>query len=238
MAIVPEITTYTEKFPGEQVNSLVIDAQVLGNLSIHGDADREARIMCSGDGHLLPDHIGLRDGELHIDCHNMRNYLKHGQQQRIDIEAHVPATTTIYVRMTAGTIDLHGTAGDLDIAGEVGDITGEIDAERVLIRLWVGEVVLNQLHRDADIQIGLGNIALGWDALYGTEHIKARCMFGGINLRLPADSKQTVQETGGFFKHKWVETPAGSSIQANMGFGGLDVATFDVERAALVSTTH
>ncbi|MBX3082865.1 MAG: hypothetical protein KF716_14595 [Anaerolineae bacterium] len=236
MPTVPEVTTFTEKFPSRQITSLVIDAQALGNLTIYGDAHSESRIVCSGDGYLLPDHIELCEGELHIDCHNMHNFVKHGQQQHIEIVAHVPTYTAIFVRMTSGAIALHGIVGDLDVQGEVGDITGDIDAEHVRIRLWVGEVILNQLHKDADIQIGLGSITLGWDELYGTEHINARCMFGGIDLRLPFTHKRELHEAGNFFKHKWVETPAGSSIQANTGFGGLDLVP--VEAAHIPVASH
>jgi hypothetical protein len=202
MVAIPQVTTYTEEFPSDKIVSLVVDAQMLGTLRIVGDAAHNATIMCSGDGHLLPDYIELREGELHIDCHNTRNYLKYGQQQRIEIVAHVPAATDIIVRMTAGTITLNGTTGAVDIDGQVGEISGEINAERVNIRLWIGEVALNQLHKDAEMQIGIGSITLEWDALYGVEHIEARSMFGGIDLRLPADFKQV--------------RAAGSSIQAEV----------------------
>jgi len=238
MPTVPEVTTFTEKFPSHQITSLVVDAQMLGNLNIYGDAQTEARIECSGDGYLLPDHIALCEGELRIDCHNMHNATKHGQRQHIEIMAHVPTYTAVFVRMTSGAIALHGIVGDLDVQGEVGDITGDIDAEHVRIRLWVGEVILNQLHRDADIQIGLGSISLGWDELHGTEHITARCMFGGIDLHLPAAHKRELHEMGGFFKHTWLHTPAGSSIQADTGFGGLDIAQLETAHIPIASHAH
>lgn len=81
---------------------------------------------------------------------------------------------------------------------------------------------MNELSGEADIHITLGSATLGWTELLGSERIQVHCGFGGVDLLLPPGISP-VEERGGFFKKKKVQTKLGTEIAAKLGFGGLDV---------------
>jgi hypothetical protein len=208
--------------PANGLEILCIKAQVLGNMMLCFDAAREASVVAAGDPGLLPQRIERVGNALIVEAKNLGAYAKSGQRQKILVEIHVPPQTNVEATFTGGVLILNGGEGELAINGKFGEVAGVTHARKIDIQLGGGDVSLNEIHGEADINISLGSSTLGWTELHGTEHVRIRCGFGGVDLVLPPGIAP-VEDQGGLYKEKRVTTPEGTEIYARVGFGGLDV---------------
>jgi hypothetical protein len=211
-----------KSFPADGLETLHIDAKVLGNMLLCFDAEREASIVAAGDMGLLPQRIEREGDTLILQADNLGAYAKSGQKQKILVEVHVPRRTNVEAAFTGGVLILNGGEGDLTVNGKFGEVSGITHARKIEINLGGGDVSLNEIPGEADIHVSLGSSTLGWSELRGTEHVRLHCGFGGVDLVLPPGIAP-VEDQGGMFKEKRVTTPEGTDIYAKIGFGGLDV---------------
>ncbi|MFD0713191.1 hypothetical protein [Paenibacillus sp. GCM10027626] len=218
-----------KSFPAAGLEELRIDVQTLGNVLIRFDAETDVSVTAAGEGHLLPQRVEREGNTLVVEGRNLGSYFRSGQKLKILIEIRVPEHTKVNISFWAGVVILSGGTGEVNIRGKFGEVSGITHSERVTIRLRGGDVSLNELHGTADIHVSLGSATLGWTELRGTERIKVHCGFGGVDLLLPPGISP-VEDQGGFFKLKKVASPEGSSIEAKIGFGGLDVLDWGIER--------
>lgn len=209
-------------FPAAGLDVLRVRARTLGNLMICFDAEEAARVIAAGDQPLLPTRIEREGDELVLIGSSLGSYLRHGQRQKILIEVHVPRHARVDVEMLAGVVMLNGGDGPVAIRGSFGEIAGVTQTRELTARLKAGDVTLHELHANADIRVSVGSVTLRWSALDGSELIDVRCGLAGIDLQLPP-GVAPVEDTGGLFKRTTVETPGGTRINAQIGFGGLDV---------------
>jgi hypothetical protein len=217
-----------KRIPAAGLEELRVDVQTLGNLMLCFDAQDEVEIVGAGDPHLLPDQIERDGAVLRVAGRNLGTYIRHGQKQKILMEVHLPAETKLSIRFTAGVVILNGGQGDVDIQGKFGEVAGISHAQHVRIQLRGGDVSLNELSGAATIRVDLGSVTLGWSELRGSEQIEVSCGLGGVDLLLPPGVAPQ-EDQGGIFKAKTVNTPQGTSIQAKIGFGGLDVLDWGIE---------
>jgi hypothetical protein len=201
---------------------LQIDAKVLGNMLLCFDADDEASVVAAGDPDLLPQRIAREGNALIVEADNLGAYAKHGQKQKILVEIHVPPQTKVNAAFTGGVLILNGGEGDLTVRGKFGEVSGVTHSKKITIQLGGGDVSLNEIQGEAEINVSLGSSTLGWTGLHGTERVRVHCGFGGVDLVLPPGIAP-VEDQGGLFKEKRVITPEGTDIYAKIGFGGLDV---------------
>jgi hypothetical protein len=212
------------------LKELDVKAQTLGNLMICFDAADEARVIAAGESALLPQRIERVNDTLFMEGSSLREYIRHGQNQKILIEVHVPPHTRVRVQMLAGAVMLNGGDGDVHVQYKLGEITGVTNTRRLNAQLRAGDVTLYELHATADIHVSLGSVTLKWSELDGSEQINVHCGLAGVDLHLPPGITP-VEDLGGMFKSKTVETPAGTRIHAQIGFGGLDALDWAAEVA-------
>jgi hypothetical protein len=219
-----------KRIPATGLEELHVTAQTLGNLMICFDVEDEARVIAAGEIGLLPQRIEREDGTLYMEGASLRDYVRHGQNQKILIEVHVPVQTRVHVEMFAGVVILNGGEGDVTIQGRFGEVAGVTNTRSLRAHLKAGDVTLYELHGMADIQVSLGSVTLQWSELDGSEQINVRCGLAGVDLHLPPGIAP-VEDLGGMFKQKTVETPQGTRIHAQIGFGGLDVLEWSADIA-------
>lgn len=219
-----------KSIPATGLDELRVTAQTLGNLMICFDAETEARVIAAGESALLPQRIERIGNALVMEGSSLRDYIRHGQNQKILIEIHVPLQTYVHIQMFAGVVILNGGEGDVTIQGNFGEITGVTNSHNLSAHLKAGDVTLYELHGTADIRVSLGSVTLKWSELDGSEQINVRCGLAGVDLHLPPGISP-VEDLGGLFKSKTVETPQGTRIHAQIGFGGLDVLEWAAEVA-------
>jgi hypothetical protein len=65
--------------------------------------------------------------------------------------------------------------------------------------------------------------------LSGDENVEAKCDLGSIDLHLPP-AVAVVEDQGGWKLRKTVDVPFSTHINAEVGFGGLDVLATDAVR--------
>ena len=210
------------------LEELNINVQTLGNLMLCFDAESNASVIAAGETHLIPQRIEREGNILFVEARNLGAYVRTGQKQKILIEIHIPIHSKVNIEFTAGVVILNGGQGDVHIRGKFGEVAGITHSKSVRIQLRGGDVSLNELSGTADIDMALGSVTLGWTELHGTERIKVHCGFGGVDLLLPSNIAQ-VEDQGGLFKEKRVNTPGGTDIYARIGFGGLDVLDWGVD---------
>lgn len=212
-----------KRIPADGLEELRVDVQTLGNLLLHFDARQQADVLAAGDAHLLPGRVERVGNILHVEGRNLGAYFNQGQTRKVLLELHLPAAIKVSVKFVAGSVTLHGGAGDVRIRGNVGEVRGITQSKSVRVRLRCGEVALNELPGRAGIDVALGNVALRWSRLRGTERVHARAGLGAVDLFLPQGVAQQ-DECHVLFSEKRVNTPEGTSIFARVGFGGLEVA--------------
>ncbi|WP_217560949.1 hypothetical protein [Paenibacillus sp. GbtcB18] len=210
--------------PSAGLKFLELDMPVLGNLHLHFDAGEEAYVKLSGEYHLFPAYTAREGDRLILKGRNLPAYLRHGQKERLRIDIHLPEDTAVDLTFLAGVISLNGGYGPLSVKGFSGEVSGYTGSDRVRVRLRCGDVSLAGLPGEADIRIGLGSSTLRWSRLLGTEHVRVRCAFGGVELLVPPEWAQK-EEQGGFFKKKRLHAPPGATVSATVWFGGLDVGS-------------
>lgn len=215
-----------KRFPAAPVKVLVVNAQTLGNLMVYFDADTEARVMGAAEPHLLPERVELNGDQLVIEAKNFRQFLKHGQAEKIRLEAHVPPRTRLQVHFDAGVLFLTGGEGDVAVSGGVGEISGYSYARQMDVKLHAGVVALNNIQGQARLNLNVGGMNLEWSGLSGDEQVEAKCNLGMIDLRLPP-GVTVVEERGGVFLRKTVNVPYSTYIDAQVGFGGLGTGAVD-----------
>ncbi len=211
-----------KRFPTGEINELYVDAQTLGNLMIYFDAEDEVRVLGIAEEHLLPERVEVQGNRLVIEAKNFKRFLQQGQAEKIRIEVHVPARTSLDIHFGAGVVMLAGGEGDVRISGAVGEISGYSNAHNITIKLRAGDVTLSNIRGQAALNMNLGSISLDWSELSGNEHVQAKCDFGSIDLHLPP-AVAVLEEKGGLFLRKKVNVPFSTHITAQVGFGGLDV---------------
>lgn len=214
--------------PTAGLDELCIAAQTLGNLIVCFDAEDEARVIAAGDAALLPQRIDRVENALLIEGTSLRQYFRHGQNQKILIEVHVPVQTRVQIDMFAGVVILNGGEGDVSVRGNFGEVSGVTQTRNFKARLRAGDVTLYELHGSADIRVSVGSVTLKWSELDGSEQIDVSCGLGGVDLHLPPGITP-VDDVSGLFKRKVVDTPEGTHIHARIGFGGLDVMEWAAE---------
>jgi hypothetical protein len=223
-----ETLQLNKRFPTAEINQLYIDAQTLGNLMVYFDAEDEARVLAVAEDHLLPERVELIDNRLLIEAKNLRRFLEKGQAEKIRIEVHVSERTSLNVRFGAGVLMLAGGSGDVTISGAVGEISGYSNAQNINIRLRGGDITLTNIRAQAVLNMNLGSITLNWAELSGDENVEAKCNVGSIDLHLPP-AVAIVEDQGGWRLRKTVDIPFSTHINAQVGFGGLDVLPTDAE---------
>ena len=129
----------------------------------------------------------------------------------------LPAT-----EMFAGHVILDGGTGDVDIKGWFGEVTGVSMAEKIKVRLYAGEVSLNNLPGKATVRLLVGSMTLGWSSLSGDEDVQAHCGLGDVDLTLPVGVANK-EDRSGFFAKKRIKTSDGTRIKSWVGLGELDV---------------
>lgn len=209
-------------FPAEQITELYVDAQTLGNLMVYFDAEEDARVLAVAEEHLLPNRVELVGSRLEMEVNNFKNFLKQGQAEKIRIEVHVPVDTRLDVHFGAGVLMLAGGNGDVQVKGGVGEVSGYTNARNINIKLRAGDVTLSNIQGQAALKMNIGSISLDWLELSGDENVEAKCDFGSIDLHLPA-AVAVVEDLGGLFLRKTVDVPFSTHINAQVGFGGLDI---------------
>jgi hypothetical protein len=208
---------------------LRINAQTLGNGIICFDSEAEVRLIAAGEHHLLPQRIECIHNTLFVEAKNIGAYIRKGQKKKILIEIHVPRRTKIDATFTAGVLMLNGGEGDAVVKGQYGEVAGLTCARKVEIQLRVGDVSLHELSGEANINVSMGSVTLGWAELRGTERVQVHCGFGGADLLLPP-GVAPIEEQGGLFKEKRVTTPQGTDLHVKLGFGGLEVFDWAIAR--------
>ena len=211
-----------QHFPAGEITELYVDAQTLGNLMIYFDAEEDARVLAVAEEHLLPNRVELVGSRLEIEANNFKNFLKHGQAEKIRIEAHVPVNTRLDVHFGAGVLMLAGGTGDVHIKGGVGEISGYTHSHHINIKLRAGDVTLSNIQGQAALNMNIGSISLDWAELSGDENVEAKCDLGSIDLHLPP-AVAVMEDQGGLFLRKTVDVPFSTHINAQVGFGGLDI---------------
>jgi hypothetical protein len=210
-----------QRFSTEGLRLLDIDLKIIGNLYICFDAIDEASVTAAGEKHFMPRRIERHGKVLYIGGNSLGSYLTKGQKEKIFIEVHVPRETKLRLNMFAGVVILDGGTGDVDIKGWFGEVTGVSEAEKVKVRLYAGDVTLNDLPGKAIVRMLVGSLNLGWSSLSGDEDIQAHCGLGGLDLSLPRGVTQP-DDIGGFCAKKRIKTANGTRIKSWVGFGGLD----------------
>jgi hypothetical protein len=208
--------------PADGLDTLRLNAQVLGNTLLCFDADGEASVVAAGDPVLMPSRVEREGNTLVVEGRNLKAYARHGQKQKILIEIHVPPSTKVEATFTGGVLILNGGEGEVTINGRFGEVAGVTQSRQVAIHIGGGAVELNELPGEAEIDLSVGSATLGWTELRGTERVRVHCALGAVDLVLPPGIAP-VEDQGGVGKQKWVRTPAGSEISAKVGFGGLDI---------------
>ena len=216
-----------KRFPATAFEELVIDAQTLGNLMVYFDAEDEARVLAVAEEHLLPERVEIVEERLVIEAKNFRQFLKKGQAKKIRIEVHVPECTSLNVHFGAGVLILAGGRGDVNVSGSVGEISGYSNAQKINIKLRAGDLTLSNIQGQASLNLNLGSISLDWTTLSGDENVEAKCNLGTIDLHLPP-AIAVVEDQGGWLLRKTVDLPFSTHINAQVGFGGLDVLPAEV----------
>lgn len=216
--------------PATGLEELRVTAQTLGNLMICFDAGDELQVIAAGETALLPQRIERIGNALIMEGASLRDYIRHGQNRKILIEVHVPLATRVQIEMFAGVVILNGGKGDVSIEGKFGEVTGVTQTRNLSAHLKAGDVTLYELHGTADIGVSLGSVTLKWSELDGSEQINVRCGLAGVDFHLPPGISP-VEDLGGFLRSKTVETPQGTRIHAQIGFGGLDVLDWAAEVA-------
>jgi hypothetical protein len=211
-----------DRFSTEGLRTLEIDLKIVGKLYIAFDALDEASVTAAGDEHFMPRRIERRGKSLYIGGNSLGSYLSKGQKEKLFIEVHVPRETKLRLNMFAGVVILDGGTGDVDIKGWFGEVTGVSEAEKVKVRLYAGDVTLNDLPGKATVQLLVGSMNLGWSSLSGDEDVQAHCGLGGVDLTLPVGVTKK-DDIGGFCAKKRIKTSDGTRIKSWVGFGGLDV---------------
>lgn len=219
-----------KRFPTTELEELYIDAQTLGNLIVYFDAGDEAHVLAVAEEHLLPERVELEGKRLVIEAKNFRRFLEKGQAEKIRIEVHVPARTRVNAHFGAGVLYLAGGEGDVEIAGGVGEISGYSYARKLNVKLRGGHITLSNIQAQAALKINVGSISLNWSDLSGDENVEAKCDLGSIDLHLPP-AVAVVEDQGGWKLRKTVDVPFSTHINAEVGFGGLDVLATDAVRA-------
>ncbi|MEP6985330.1 MAG: hypothetical protein ABI970_07025 [Chloroflexota bacterium] len=215
-----------KRFSAAGIDQLYIDGQTLGNLMVYFDAEEDARVLATAEEHLLPERVELEGNCLVIEAKNFRQFLKKGQAEKIRIEVHVPERTSLNVHFGAGVLMLAGGHGDVHVAGSVGEISGYSNAKKINVKLRAGDLTLSNIQGQASLNLNLGSISLDWTTLNGDEHVEAKCNLGKIDLHLPP-AIAVVEDQGGWSLRKTVDVPFSTHINAQVGFGGLDVLPAD-----------
>ena len=221
-----------KRFPAVGLDELYVDAQTLGNLMIYFDAEDEARVMGIAEEHLLPERVEMADNRLIIEAKNFKRFLNKGQSEKIRLEAHVPERTRLNIHFGAGVLLLAGGSGDVTVSGGVGEISGYSNTQNIKVKLRAGDVTLSNILGQAVLNLNIGSISLGWTALSGDEKVEAKCNLGKIDLQLPP-AIAVVEDQGGWMLRKTVDVPFSTHIDAQVGFGGLDVLAADPTRITI-----
>jgi hypothetical protein len=124
---------------------------------------------------------------------------------------------------------LAGGSGDVTVSGGVGEISGYSNAQNINVKLRAGDVTLSNIQGQATLNMNLGSISLNWSELSGDENVEAKCDLGSIDLHLPP-AIAIVEDQGGWLLRKTVDIPFSTHINAQVGFGGLDVSAADTTR--------
>ncbi len=215
-----------KRFPAQGLNELYVDAQTLGNLMVYFDAEDEARVLGVAEEHLLPERVERVDSRLLMEAKNFKRFLQQGQSEKIRIEVHVPEATRLNVRFGAGVVMLKGGNGDVHVSGGVGEVSGQSSAGNIDIKLRGGDITLSNIQAQAVLKLHVGSMTLDWSELSGAENVEAKCVLGKIDLLLPP-AIAVVEDQGGLFLRKTVDIPLTTHINAQVGFGGLEVIPFE-----------
>lgn len=215
-----------KRFPTQGLTELDVEAQTLGNLMVYFDAEEEARVLGVAEEHLLPERVELVDGRLIMVAKNFKRFFQQGQSEKIRIEVHVPEATRLNVRFGAGVVMLKGGSGDVHVSGGVGEVSGQSGARKIEIKLRGGDITLSNIQAQAALKLHVGSITLDWSELSGDEKVEAKCILGKIDLLLPP-AVAVVEDQGGWFLRKTVDIPFSTHINAQVGFGGLEVIPFE-----------
>lgn len=210
------------RFSTEGLRTLEIDLKIVGSLYIAFDALDEGSIIAAGDEHHMPQRIERQGKTLFIGGNSLGSYLTKGQTDKLIIEIHVPRDTKLRLNMFAGSIILDGGTGDVDIKGWFGEVSGVTEAEKVKVRLYAGEVTLNDLQGKATVRLLAGSMKLAWSSLSGDEDVQAHCGLGDVDLTLPMGVSKR-DERGGFWAKKRIKTADGTRIKSWVGLGDLEV---------------
>jgi hypothetical protein len=215
-----------KRFPAQGLTELYVEAQTLGNLMVYFDAEDEARVLGVAEEHLLPERVALVDGRLIMEAKNFKRFLQQGQSEKIRIEVHVPEATRLNVHFGAGVVMLKGGSGDVHVSGGVGEVSGQSSARNIDIKLSGGDITLSNIQAQANLKLHVGSMTLDWAELSGDEKVEAKCILGKIDLILPP-AVAVVEDQGGIFLRKTVDIPFSTHINAQVGFGGLEVIPFE-----------
>jgi hypothetical protein len=219
-----------KSFPAEGLREFRVNAHTLGSLMICFDAIDEARVIAAGEAALLPQRIKREGSTLLIEGPSLLDSVQNSQNEKLLIEVHVPTHTHVDVQMSTGVVILNGGDGNVNIHGQLGEISGITNSRKVKAHLRAGDVTLYELHGTADIDVAAGSVTLKWSALDGSERINVRTALGGIDLYFPP-GLFPAEHFDGLFKSKTVRTAQGTSIYAQINFGGLDIREWVSETA-------
>ncbi|WP_137937745.1 hypothetical protein [Chitinivorax sp. B] len=215
-----EVPDRIERVPAAGIQSLRIDANILGNLLLCFDAEYEIELAVSAERHLQPAKLKREGSTLYYRAGNLWNYLFYHQSRPISVQLCLPRHIRVEAHFLAGVLTLQGGDGALIIHGGIGEVTGYTCAQHVDVRLRCGDISLSHLPATAMLRVGIGAISLDWAMLEGNERIDAQCGLGGIDLYLPPGTAAS-NDQHHMWRHAHITSPQGSQINARLVFGGL-----------------